>query len=218
MGYQVPAVRVWNGTVDSVTVFDSQLTGAADVVDASNRPVGSWLSRSGGGFTIVGTANETATGNAQLSASGGHTHSNGNASDIHNFIGKAGSSIGHGILLGESGESYARLAIETSGALRWGTGKDASFHSTLHAILSNTSMVDVPAIESGGVAVVRVIVDGAQTTDVAAATLSSLGDLLVFVSARVASPDRVVVLFKNEDRVKVDLKPGTLRVVVTAMA
>jgi hypothetical protein len=27
MGYQVPAVRVWDGTVDAVTVFGSQLTG-----------------------------------------------------------------------------------------------------------------------------------------------------------------------------------------------
>eukprot|EP01052_Picozoa_sp_SAG31_P026775 SAG31_NODE_2453_length_5662_cov_161.116442_3_plen_288_part_00 len=151
MGYQVPAVRVWDGTVDSVTVFGSQLTGAADVLDGDNRPVGSWVSRSGGGFTIVGHCNDTAHGNAALTASGGHTHSNGNESDINNYIGKEGPTAGHGILLGESGERNARLAIETSGALRWGSGKESSFHSTLRSLRTNATEVLLPMIKGGGV-------------------------------------------------------------------
>eukprot|EP01048_Picozoa_sp_COSAG05_P022954 COSAG05_NODE_4780_length_1375_cov_1.709248_2_plen_164_part_00 len=151
MGYQVPAVRVWDGTVDSVSVFSSQLTGAADVLDANNLPVGAWVSRSGGGFTIVGNANDTALGNAILTASGGHTHSNGNASDTNNYIGKAGPTLGHGILLGEAGEPYARLAIETSGSLRFGSGKDRSFHSTLRGVRVNATVVQLPTLKAGQV-------------------------------------------------------------------
>jgi hypothetical protein len=73
-GSHVPAVRVWDGTVDSVTVLSSQLTGATDVLDGENMPVGSWVSRSGGGFTFVGTANDSAVGNARLTAAGGSSH------------------------------------------------------------------------------------------------------------------------------------------------
>eukprot|EP01047_Picozoa_sp_COSAG01_P019266 COSAG01_NODE_1066_length_11878_cov_244.494949_11_plen_154_part_00 len=149
MGYQVPAVRVWDGTVDSVTVFSSQLTGATDVLDGNNMPVGSWVSRSGGGFTIVGHSNDTASANAELTASGGHTHSNGNKSDINNYIGKPSSTVGHGILLGESGERNARLAIETSGSLRWGDGQERSFHSTLRGLRANATEVALPTIKAG---------------------------------------------------------------------
>ena len=67
--------------------MSSQLTGAADVRDARNLPRGAWASRSGGGFTIVGTANATAVGNAALTASGGATHAG-------EFIGHAGSTRG----------------------------------------------------------------------------------------------------------------------------
>lgn len=218
MGYQVPAVRVWDGTVDAVTVFDSQLTGAADVLDDTNTPVGSWVSRSGGGFTIVGTANDTELGNAQLTASGGHTHSNGDPSDVNNFIGKAGSTVGHGILLGESGETHARLAIETSGSMRWGSGADADFHSTLRALRTNATEVQLPPIKAGGIATASVMVHGAKTTDVVTATLSSLGDELVTVSARVAESGRVLVLFHAVGGTDVALKQGTLRAVVTEMA
>jgi hypothetical protein len=48
-------VRVFSGRVDSVTILSPQQSGTTDVVDADNIPVGSWVSRSGGGFTIVGT-------------------------------------------------------------------------------------------------------------------------------------------------------------------
>ena len=215
MGYHVPAVRVWSGDVTAVTVFGSQITGAADVVDETNTPVGSWVSRSGGGFTIVGTANDSAVGNAKLSAAGGDTHSNGNASDISNFVGKPGSAVGHALLLGESGESHARLAVETSGALRWGDG-ESDFHSTLRSMRSNATEVDLPPIKAGGVASVSVGLEGASTTDVVTASLSSLGDAMVFVSARVAADGRALVLFRNEGEEAVDAAKGVLRVAAAA--
>ena len=39
-GAHVPAVRVWDGDVDSVTILSSQITGASDVLDGDNIPVG----------------------------------------------------------------------------------------------------------------------------------------------------------------------------------
>ena len=131
-GRHVPAVRVWNGKADSITILSSQLTGASDVLDCNNVPVGEWVSRSGGGFTVVGTANDTAAGNAVLTASGGKTGHG-------DYVGRPGSTRGHALLVGESGETGARLAIETSGALRWGTGSSPTFDTTLKRIISNAT-------------------------------------------------------------------------------
>ena len=176
--FHAPAVRVFDGDVDSVTVVSSQLTGAADVVDADNLPRGAWASRSAGGFTIVGTANSTEGGNARLTASGGATH----RGDV---IGSGGVTKGHALLVGESGEPAARLAIETNGALRWGDGQSMDFDTTLQRLISNATQCDLPQLEPGSVTAVNVTVAGAAPADVVTATLSSLGDALVFVSARV---------------------------------
>lgn len=106
-----PAVRVFSGRVDSVTILSPQQSGSTDVVDAENIPVGSWISRSAGGFTVVGTTDKNATvaGNAALTATGGRTQ-HGDEISAH------GDTMGHALLVGESGEIGARLAIETSGA------------------------------------------------------------------------------------------------------
>ena len=61
-------------------------------------------------------------------------------------------------------------------------------------------------------------VEGASTADVVSATLSSLGDELVMVSARVAAAGRAIVLFKNEGDKDLNIPQGTLRVVVTETA
>lgn len=206
-------VRVWDGTVTALTTFGSQLTGATDCVDGDNKPAGSWVARSGGGFTVVGTSNDSATGNAKLSAAGGDTHSNGNASDINNFIGKPGSAVGHALLVGESGETHARLAIETSGAMRWGDGDSDSFHTTLRKIRSNATMLDLPTLKAaGGVFSTKLPLNGAVETDIVTVGLSSLGEALVSVTARVSSMGTVLVLFRNDGDSDVDVEPGTLRV------
>lgn len=202
-----------------MTVLSSQLTGATDVVDGDNVPVGSWVSRSGGGFTLVGTANDTAVGNAKLTAAGGDAH-------VGDFVpgfpapgfhphDTAGTTAGHGVLLGESGESFSRMAIETSGAIRWGDGVQPSFHTTLRRVKSNTTEHDLPPLPKGSVVSVTVIVEGASPTDVVTASHSSLGMSLIFVSARVAKEGVALVLFRNEGEETVDLPPGMLRVVAS---
>eukprot|EP01052_Picozoa_sp_SAG31_P026774 SAG31_NODE_2453_length_5662_cov_161.116442_2_plen_80_part_00 len=69
-----------------------------------------------------------------------------------------------------------------------------------------------------GAVTASVVVEGAETADVVAATLSSIGDRLVSLTARVASSGRVLVLFKNEAADDVLIPRGTLRVVITEMA
>ena len=143
-----------------------------------------------------------------LTASGGATHRG-------DFVGVAGITAGHALLVGESGEPAARLAIETNGALRWGDGQSMNFDTTLQRCISNSTEFNLPRLEPGGVTSTNITVTGAAPTDVVAATLSSLGDALIFVSARVAAGSRVLVLFKNEGPAPVDLEMGTLRAAVS---
>ena len=204
-----PAVRVFSGRVDAVTILSPQQSGATDVVDADNIPVGSWVSRSGGGFTIVGTTNTNATvgGNAALTATGGRTQHG-------EYVSAHGATAGHAVLVGESGEIGARLALETSGAIRWGSGQSFSFDTTLERMITNTTDFEAQ-IPSGKTHTTSVAVSGAATADIASATLSTLGDQLVTVTARVAAAGRVLVVFKNEAEVDANLPSGTLRVAVT---
>eukprot|EP01045_Picozoa_sp_COSAG04_P038064 COSAG04_NODE_10018_length_812_cov_1.983170_2_plen_100_part_00 len=48
------AVRVFAGHVRSVTVLDSSHSGAVDVVDGHGTPFGSFVSKTEGGFLLVG--------------------------------------------------------------------------------------------------------------------------------------------------------------------
>ena len=49
-----PAVRVFSGTIKQLTVMNSQALGGNDCVNAENAPIGNWVSRSWGGWTMVG--------------------------------------------------------------------------------------------------------------------------------------------------------------------
>ena len=156
----------------------------------------------------MSTTDLAAKGTAVLTAAGGKTHEG-------DFIGKAGSTRGHALLVGESGDTAARLAIETNGALRWGDGVASDFDTTLARIISNASTIDLPPLDPGAVTTANVTVRGADVQDVVTSTLSSLGDALVFVSARVAAASRVLVIFRNEGLERVDLPSGVLRVAVS---
>ena len=76
--------------------------------------------------------------------------------------------------------------------------------------------LDLPPLKPGEVNKGWIALEGAFETDVVTAGLSSLGEALVFVTARVASKGRVLVLFRNEGESKVDVEKGTLRVVASS--
>lgn len=104
-----PAIRVFSGTVKAVTVISSQLTGSLDVLDADNNPVGSWASRSGGGFTFVTEPQQVASParhmrSAALTAGGRNANADTST---------------HATLVGLSGERNARFAINGDGSMHW---------------------------------------------------------------------------------------------------
>ena len=127
-----PAIRVFSGQVNSVTVLSSQLTGSVDVLDAENRPVGSWISRSAGGFVFVGDAPTAATsraGEAALTAGGRN----------------GGGTNAHAALVGLAGEANARFALSNDGTMHWGDGASDTFHTNLRAVESGSA--SLPAME-----------------------------------------------------------------------
>ena len=72
-----------------------------------------WVSRSSGGWTIVGAAAAKANASEVLS----------------NLTAQGGATTAHAVLTGVSGEPHARLAIETSGEVFFGNGHDMHFHT-----------------------------------------------------------------------------------------
>jgi hypothetical protein len=119
-------------------------------------------------------------------------------------------------MVGQSGESNARLAIETSGAIRWGDGDSDSFHTTLHKVRSSTVEIDLPTIDPGKIFTTKLSLEDAIETDIVTAGLSSLGEALLSVSARVSSKGTVMVMFRNDGDVAADVEKGMLRVAVTS--
>eukprot|EP01044_Picomonas_judraskeda_P010439 COSAG03_NODE_1342_length_4292_cov_3.123242_6_plen_225_part_00 len=132
-----PAIRVYSGTVNSVTVLSSQLTGSVDVLDAENRPVGSWISRSAGGFVFVGNAlpgDAGGTGEATLTAGGRG----------------GGGTNSHAVLVGLASEAQARFALSNDGSFHWGDGTSDRFHTVLRAVESGSTALPAMQIPAHG--------------------------------------------------------------------
>eukprot|EP01046_Picozoa_sp_COSAG06_P003171 COSAG06_NODE_120_length_23106_cov_18.311862_13_plen_206_part_00 len=145
-----PAIRVFSGTVNSVTILSAQETGSLDVLDAHNTPVGSWISRSAGGFTFVG-------GTAP-SAGQGYGHVAGEATLTAGGRGGDGDTSQHAALVGLSGQSNARFAIDSDGSLHWGDGTNDTFHTSMLGAQSSTCNAKLLTIPANGVAKACVIV------------------------------------------------------------
>ena len=83
-----------------MTVIDGMRTGSGDIRDSNDLPIGSWLSRSSGGWVVVGDA--PATMEPAEAALG-----------VRGVAAEA-----HAVLVGQSGEANARLGIVSDGAIR----------------------------------------------------------------------------------------------------
>ena len=164
------AVRIYSGTAIAVTVIDGGRTGSGDVRDANDLPAGSWLSRSSGGWVIVGDAAAKPPTNAHMGVRGAAAEA-------------------HALLVGQSGEANARLGIGSDGAIRWRSTNSTAkgFDASLLGRLSTNVTYDAPSIKPGGWVKTTLGLDGAQPGDVVDATLTTLGEAAVFLSARVSS-------------------------------
>lgn len=206
-----PAIRVYSGTVNSVTVLSSQLTGSVDVLDAENRPVGSWISRSAGGFVFVGDAPqaESSSGEAALTAGGRH----------------GGGTTSHAVLVGLTGEANARYAVSNDGSAHWGDGATDSFHTTLRAVESGSASLPTMHIPAHGAesSTIPLIINASAphnytgTLATCEATHESLDDenLDLEVSCRVSKKaDSAVVVVRNHGDDAATLDAGQALVVL----
>jgi hypothetical protein len=184
------AVRIYDGTATAVTVIDGGRTGSGDVRDANDLPAGSWLSRSSGGWVIVGDAAAPPPTDARMGVRGAAAEA-------------------HAVLIGQSGEANARLGIGSDGAIRWRSANSTAkgFSTCLLGRLSANMTYDAPSIKPGGWVKTTLALEEAQPGDVVDATLSTLGEAAVFLSARVSSLGVVTIFLKNEEETAVDLEP-----------
>ena len=208
--YQVgSAVRVLMGRAKGVTVLNSGHTGGLDIVDGTGLPTGSFVSRTEGGLLMVGY-NDTSL-----------AHGSNNASTLPTSDGHASErrSSTHALLLGLAGESTGRLALESTGEIKWGAGAGANFDTTLQRTISNTNQWDPPPV-SPAAPLVRhtVLVQGARQGDVAHASHTGVDGTQDVQLSAAAGTDKVVVLLRfagGEAREPVDIVEGTVRVVLT---
>ena len=216
-----PAVRVWEGgdgkrsvnpaRVKGLTVMSSQLTGGNDALDAANRPVGSWVSRSAGGWTVVADGGGEAgpPNDARLTAAAQSPA--GPGGEMMKTLSRS-----HALLVGVSGERNARLAVEATGAVRWGSG-ESDFGATLERLRTNSTPTGGLELAAGSIHRLTIAVEGAERGDVCTATHAGLTEEAVFVSCRVARKGECLALLKNEEAAAAHVPAGELRVVVAAV-
>ena len=211
-----PAVRVFAGKVRSVTLLDSSHLGAVSVVDRNGVPTGSFVAKTGGGLILLGydttSKDEHDPDDATLIVS--HVSPNSPSWPANNRTSD------HGLLLGLSGETTGRLAIDCDGSIRWGAGNGAAFDSTLQRQISRTAEWDPAALDSGSpIANITVPVPGASAGDIvtAAHTGVSLDHPVQLVATADNSQVRVrMVLLLGSDGT--DVPAGVLRVTVQKWA
>ena len=124
----------------------------------------------------------------------------------------------HALLVGQSGDLGARLAIEGDGALRFADGGSSGWHTTVVSQRSNATIWDPPPLAPGRLTSTDIGLVGAKTSDIVTCTHEMLGDHLVFVSGRVAETGRIRVFLRNDGPDEVDLSAGTLRVATVQYA
>jgi hypothetical protein len=201
------AVRVFNGSVRSITILNSGHTGGLAVVDAAGVPFGSYVSKSAGGFVFLGE--ETAPLGAGLLPSEVSPNSlyPGNLTNVRGSP--------HALLFGVSGQTQGRLAIEADGSMRYGDGVDG-FDTTVHRPRSAAVTWDPPELAAGAAVSHRVSLPRAALGDLATVTHTGIvGDDLVQLTA-IAQDGGVACVLRNAGTTPLDIGAGTLRVATTA--
>ena len=197
-GGPLTAVRVFSGTVTAVTILDGMRTGAHGVLDAENRPVGSWVGRGEDGFVIVG--------------------SDASASRQRMSLAEPSAGVGKALLVGQAGQDRARFALGTDGSLSW-AAETQGHVTTLLSQHSNATHFAPPSIAArGGIATTIVTVAGAEPGDMVAATYEGIGRAPLVVNGHVSAADEVMVVLRNDGVEAVKLPAALLRVVVSKYA
>ena len=192
----LPALTVEGGTVSGVTLLDGQWYGGVDATGSDH--AASWLSRSAGGFTLVGNGgkmiDERVRADAKLS---GHSD--------------------HALLGGVAGEANARWSLDADGVRQFGDGGDAGFDTRLGRPRAQVIAWDPPPMEArGGSCSLNVTLDKAAVGDIVAVSHEGMGPgQLVLLSAHVGAAGVVTVVAMNAAAEAVDLPNATLRLMLS---
>ena len=192
----LPALTVEGGTVSGVTLLDGQWYGGVDATGSDH--AASWLSRSAGGFTLVGNGgkmlDERVRADAKLS---GHSD--------------------HALLGGVAGEANARWSLDADGVQQFGDGGDAGFDTRLGRPRAQVIAWDPPPMEAkGGSCSLNVTLDKAAVGDIVAVSHEGMGPgQLVLLSAHVGAAGVVTVVAMNAAAEAVDLPNATLRLMLS---
>ena len=199
-----PAVRVFSGSVAQLTVMNSQALGGNDCLDSKNLPVGNWVSRSWGGWTMVGEGHPA---NADLKLA--TVASDLTASEEHG-------SPSHALLVGVPGEEHARLAIETSGEILYGDGSADGWQTGVRRHISNSTQWGPGEIAAGDTATKVLLLVGAVPGDIVTAAHGGLdaGNLDISCSARVTEVGSVMIVLRNHGTSAAAVSTGIARVAV----
>jgi hypothetical protein len=205
-----PAVRcLGRARVGGVTILDAMEDGALDVRDENDRYAGQFVSRSAGGWTIVGPDAAKAANETSLNPS----------------------SNSHALSLGQSGETTSRFALEHDGTMRWrtsGSGAGAGGVSDPPQVRTSfdagiapprTAQFVWPAVHLDGSPHGRhsssYHLQGAAPSDICTCSHDSLGTAEVQLSCHVSAIDTVLVVLRNAAGVTTKCGAGTVRVLLT---
>jgi hypothetical protein len=134
-------------------------------------------------------------------------------------VGESGGGAGCAVQFGVAGEVEPRVTIGADGSLNYRSNETAATITTVETVQSNTTGWDPPSLAPGAAARYTVLLRGSRRGDIAAASLSSIDDEFVQLSA-IARDGVVAVVLRNAEGGHsgrpVDIAVGKLRVVVTA--
>ena len=196
-----PAVRVYSGQADPVTIFSNTMMGGQDILDADDKPAGGFVTRSVGGWTMAAPAKTCPTRADCKEANVSQVLSG--ASDF-------------ALLVGETGG-------DNDGNASWGLSHDGTTHhwgpdgahTALKRHLKGSAPWDPPALETSAMAKVAVAITGASPGDVCVATLTSMTGLGQLSCHVVKEGSVDVVLMAGEP---LDVPRGVARAVVSQFA
>lgn len=205
-----PAVRVLGkARVTGVTILDALSDGALDVRDEQDRYAGNFVSRSAGGWTIVGEDSPSAENETSLKPNNGHA-----------------------LLLGRSSEAGARFALEHDGTMRWNSAaatladdhgsviSTSAFETTVEPPRTATTTwpaLQLAASASAGAAShsLPLTVKGVVPGDICTCSHDALGAEEVQLSCHTSATDTVLVVLRNAGATSIHIGSGTVRVLVT---
>ena len=209
------AVQVVAGRVDSVLTLDSHKQGANDVLSWGTNhsdhstwlPVGRWVSKSLGGWTIVGATQEQRCPDPYY----GHNTTGSRCFTDATLTGYSERAL----LLGQAGDKFARLSLDTDGSICHGDGQKPTWDACHQGHVVHRQSWDPPMLAAHTATRLRVQVPRTGIEDLVQVSLSSLGANLAQLTGHVSEEGEVSVVLRNAGHEAMDVPDGRLKLLVS---